>query len=166
MESRFKILGHPVHPMLIVFPLGLFIAGLFFDIIHLITGSSTWAQVAYWDIIVGVVMGLVAALPGFVDWLAVPSGTRAKSLGALHGLGNVVVVVLFLVSRLLRTGSSDHAPSGLSVALEVIAILIGAVTAWIGGELVYRLGVGVDRDAGLDASSSLSGRGRAGTGSR
>ncbi len=69
-----------------------------------------------------------------------------------------MVVVLFLISWLLRTGSSDHLPSGLSIVLEAIAILIGALTAWIGGELVYRLGIGVDEGAKPNAPSSLSGK--------
>jgi hypothetical protein len=81
---------------------------------------------------------------GLVDWLAIPAGTRAKRIGALHGIGNVVVVVLFAVSWLLRRGQDDNAPSGLALWLGIIAVLLALWTAWAGGELVERLGVGVD----------------------
>ena len=110
----------------------------------------------------GVVMGLLAAVFGFWDWLAVPAGTRAKAIGLWHGVGNVVVVVLFIVSWLLRmnarTGGVEYAPNGLPVLLEIVGLVLALVTSWLGGELVERLGVGVDHGAHLDAPSSLSGR--------
>ena len=90
--------------------------------------------------------------------MAIPSGTRAKAIGLWHGLGNVVVVGLFAVSWLLRTASPFHTPSMTAVALSFAAIALGGVTAWLGGELVDRLGVGVDEGAHLNAPSSLSGR--------
>jgi|SRR4051812_36344867 uncharacterized membrane protein len=85
MESRAKLLGHPIHPMLIVLPLGLFIAAVVFDALYLWRGAQTFAAVAYWNIAGGVIGGLLAAVFGLVDWLAIPSGTRAKRIGLLHG---------------------------------------------------------------------------------
>ncbi|MBF6613332.1 MAG: DUF2231 domain-containing protein [Chloroflexi bacterium] len=157
MESKVKLLGHPIHPMLIVFPLGLLAIGVLFDIIRMFTGNEALAAVAFWDIAAGVVGGLLAALFGFIDWLNVPSGTRAKQVGLLHGGGNVVVVALFAVSWLLRLGQPNYIPSTLAFVLGIVAVLIALVTAWLGGELVYRLGVGVDAGASLNAPSSLSG---------
>jgi uncharacterized membrane protein len=156
MESKVKLLGHPIHPMLIVFPLGLLAIGVLFDIIRMFTGNDALAVVAFWNIAAGVVGGLLAALFGFIDWLNVPAGTRAKQVGLLHGGGNVVVVALFAVSWLLRLGEPSYIPSTLAFVLGIVAVLIALVTAWLGGELVYRLGVGVDAGAGLDAPSSLS----------
>ena len=98
MESRVKILGHPIHPLLIVLPLGLLSMAVIFDILKLITGNTTFSVVAYWNIAAGVITGLLAAVFGLLDWLAIPSGTRAKAVGAVHGGGNVVVVLLFAVS--------------------------------------------------------------------
>src|SRR5581483_3248423 len=98
MESRAKLAGHPIHPMLIVFPLGLLAMAVVFDIVHFVTGSAGAATAAFWDIGAGVLMGLLAALFGLWDWLAIPGGTRAKFIGAWHGAGNVVVVVLFALS--------------------------------------------------------------------
>lgn len=143
MESKVKLLGHPIHPMLIVFPLGLLAIGVLFDIIRMFTGNDALAVVAFWNIAAGVVGGLLAALFGFIDWLNVPAGTRAKQVGLLHGGGNVVVVALFAVSWLLRLGEPNYIPSTLAFVLSLVAVLIALVTAWLGGELVYRLGVGV-----------------------
>src|SRR5215210_9084063 len=103
MESKFKVLGHGAHPILIVFPLGLLSTAVIFDVIYLATGSEGWTTISFWLIAGGVIGGLVAAVPGLIDWWTViPSNTRAKSVGLIHGIGNVIVVVLFLVSCLLR----------------------------------------------------------------
>ena len=158
MESKAKLFGHPIHPMLIVLPLGLFLMAVASDIGYLTTGREALAIVAYWDILAGVVGGLLAAVFGLIDWLAIPSGTRAKSIGLYHGVGNVVVVVLFAASWMLRRPAVGHAPSTLATVLIVGGIVLGAVTGWMGGELVDRLGVGVDEGAHLDAPSSLSGQ--------
>ncbi len=158
MESKAKALGHPIHPMLIVFPLGLLVAAVAFDIIYLVTGNTTFAVVAFWNIAGGVLGGLAAAVFGLIDWIAIPAGTRAKSVGLWHGAGNVVVVLLFAVSWLLRLGARDNAPDMLAVALGLVAAGIGTVTGWLGGELVDRLGVGVDDGANLNAPNSLTGK--------
>lgn len=158
MESRAKLFGHPIHPMLVVFPLGLFIFALLCDIAYVTTREPGFALVAYWDIVGGIVGGLVAAVFGTVDWLAIPRGTRAKAIGLWHGLGNVPVVGLFAFNWLLRANTPDFLPPPLAIALSFAAIALGGLTAWLGGELVDRLGVGVDDGAHLNAPSSLSGR--------
>jgi uncharacterized membrane protein len=157
MESKVKLLGHPIHPMLIVFPLGLLATSLVFDIVYLITDNGTWTQVAFYDIAAGIVGGLLAAVFGLIDWLSIPAGTRAKAIGLWHGGGNVVVVGLFAVNWLLRRGNPRE-PGVLPVALSVVAVVLALGTSWLGGELVDRLRVGVDDGAHLDAPSSLSGR--------
>jgi len=157
MESRAKLAGHPIHPMLIVFPLGLLGMGVIFDIIYLISHNSRWTEVAYYDIGAGIITGLLAAVFGFIDWYAIPQGTRAKRIGLLHGVGNVVVVTLFLVSWLLRRPDPAAPPQG-AIVLGFIGLALALITGWLGGELVDRLGVGVDNDANLDAPSSLSQR--------
>jgi uncharacterized membrane protein len=114
--------------------------------------------VAFWNIGAGLVMGLVAAVFGFWDWTAIPSGTRAKSVGLWHGGGNVVVMLLFAGSWLLRLNSTGYVPDILALVLSFAGVALGAVTGWLGGELVDRLGVGVDPGAHLNAPSSLSGQ--------
>lgn len=157
MESKAKLLGHPIHQMLIVFPLGLLATALVFDVIALITGNGYWSGIAYWMIAAGVISGLLAAPFGFIDWLAIPSGTRAKRIGAIHGVGNVVVVLLYGVSWWTRS-VDPLAPSLAALTLAFAGGGLALITGWLGGELVDRLAVGVDDGAHVDAPSSLSRR--------
>jgi uncharacterized membrane protein len=154
MESRAKLFGHPIHQMLIVFPLGLLAMALVFDAVHLIGGNGYWSEIAFWMIAAGVVSGLLAAPFGFVDWLAIPSGTRAKRVGGLHGAGNVIVVLLYAVSWLMRA-NAPATPSTLAFVLAYAGGGLALFTGWLGGELVDRLAVGVDEGAHVDAPSSL-----------
>lgn len=156
MESRAKLFGHSIHQMLVAFPLGLLAMSLFFDLITLAFGRPSLHGAAFYMIAAGVVTGLAAALFGFIDYLAIPNGTRAKRIGRLHGIGNVIAVVIFAASWWLRRGDIDH-PAILAIVLSAIAAGLATVTAWLGGELVDRLGVGVDDGAHLDAPSSLHG---------
>ena len=157
MESRAKLFGHPIHTMLIVFPLGLLAMALVFDVLYLATGNGYWAQVAYAMIAAGIITGFLAAPFGLIDWLAIPAGTRAKRVGALHGAGNVVVLVLYAVSW-SRRGLDPQAPPGLAYIFSFAGGVLALVTGWLGGELVDRLAVGVDDGAHVDAPSSLRSR--------
>lgn len=157
MDSRIKILGHSIHQQLIVFPLGLLGGGVIFDVIYLVSGDDTMAVVAFWMFIAGIVSGLIAAPFGTIDWLAIPSGTRAKSIGLMHALANVVALALFIISAVLRWNAPDD-PGWLAHLLAFAGMLSSVLGGWLGGELVSRLGVGVYEGAHLDAPSSLSGR--------
>lgn len=101
--------------------------------------------------------GLLAAVFGFADWTKIPAGTRAKRVGALHGAGNVAVVALFSLSWLLRRDAPTD-PETLAVVLSLAGGGLSMATGWLGGELVDRLGIGVDPGAHPDSPSSLSGR--------
>jgi uncharacterized membrane protein len=164
MESRAKALGHPIHQMLIPFPFGLLSTAVIFDIIYLFVGApqtaDTLATVAFWMMAAGIIGGLVAAPFGLIDYLAIPSGTRAKSVGLLHGVGNVLMLALFAASLWMRYGataaSGAYRPTGAALASSFVAFLLAGATGWLGGELVDRLGVGVDDGAHLDAPNSLT----------
>ena len=155
MQAR--LLGHPVHPMLIVFPLGLLATAVAFDIVGLVQGYASWFGISYWMIAAGIIGGLCAAVFGLIDWVGIPSGTRAKTIGLLHGGTNVVVVLLFIVSWFLR-GTPSAVPSSAAFTLSFIAVVLALVGGWLGGELVDRLGIGVDKGANPNAPNSLSGR--------
>ena len=157
MESRAKLFGHAIHPILIVFPLGLLSTAVVFDIVYLLTGSGRWADISFWMIAAGVIGGLAAAVFGLIDLLAIPQGTRAQAVGIWHGGGNVVVVLLFGISWLLRRDDPAH-PETIAIVLSFAGAGLSVVTGWLGGELVERLGVGVDDGAHLNAPSSLSSR--------
>ena len=120
MESRAKLFGHPIHQMLVVFPLGLLATAVVFDVIALARSQGYWSELAFWMIAAGVITGLLAAPFGFVDWLAIPSGTRAKRIGAVHGLGNVLIVLLFATSWLMRR-NAPAAPQQVALALSFVA---------------------------------------------
>ncbi|MBQ0979124.1 MULTISPECIES: DUF2231 domain-containing protein [Micromonospora] len=155
MESRLKVLGHPVHPMLVMFPVALLATAVLFDVVDTVGGPDLLGEVAYWNITVGLIGGLLAAVAGSFDLLAIPTGTRAKRVGLLHAGANLAVILLFAAIWVVRLNADSRAAGGALLVVEIVALAILGISAWLGGELVDRLGVGVDRDAGLDAPSSL-----------
>jgi uncharacterized membrane protein len=157
MEARAKLLGHPIHQMLIVFPLGLLATSFVFDIIHLATGEGRFAEAAYWMVTAGVIGALLAAPFGLIDWLAIPRRTRARQVGALHGIGNVIVLVLFVISWIARYPDPQN-PGLTGFFLSLFGVLLAGVTGWLGGELVNRYGIGVSDHAGVNAPSTLGGK--------
>ncbi|HKO85917.1 MAG TPA: DUF2231 domain-containing protein [Actinomycetota bacterium] len=98
MESRAKLAGHAIHPMLITLPLGLLGTAVVFDVLYLITNTGGFATASFYMLAAGIIGGLLTAVFGLWDWLAIPAGTRAKRVGLWHGAGNVVVVVLFALA--------------------------------------------------------------------
>jgi uncharacterized membrane protein len=138
MKARARILGHPVHQILIVFPLGLLATSFFFDLAWLVRGREQLAIVAWWLIFAGVAGGVAASLFGLIDWLAIPRGTRARRVGALHGGGMVIVAVLFAASWTLRRDVPTN-PEGLAILLSGLGVLLTVVTGWLGGELADRM---------------------------
>lgn len=161
MESKAKALGHPIHQMLIPFPFGLLATAVIFDIVYLLWGNPTMVTVSYWMVVGGIIGAVIAAPFGLIDWLAIPQNTRAKTVGMIHGLGNVVVLLLFLGSWWFRYSAPPqpvaYLPSTAALVLSFIGFGLAGVTGWLGGELVDRLSVGVDDGANLNAPSSLSG---------
>ena len=156
MESRVKLFGHPVHPMLIVFPLGLLATAVIFDLLYFFSGNRLLPTTSFYMIAAGVLGGLLAAIFGFIDWIALPNGSRAKNIGLWHGLGNFVVTLMFAGSWLLRRDNVDFIPDSLALILSFGGAGLALVTGWIGGELVYRLGVGVDPGANVNAPNSIT----------
>jgi uncharacterized membrane protein len=104
-----------------------------------------------------ILCGLLSALPGLADCVAIPRNTRAKAIGLWHGGGNVVVLLLFAISWIIRNGRAE-VPNPKALVLSFIAVALSLITAWFGGELVHRLGIRVNDGAHWDAPSSLSGR--------
>lgn len=142
--------------MLIVFPLGLLATAVVFDVLYVATANDDLATFSYYAMIAGVVGGLLAAVFGLLDWTKIPKDTRARRIGAIHGVGNVVVTGLFALSLASRWADPAYLPSVLPMVLGLVGALVALFTAWLGGELVYRLRVAVDDDANLNASNSIS----------
>lgn len=166
MESRAKFLGHAIHQQLVPFPLGLLASAVIADTIAALGDYSNLARTAHHMVAFGLVFGVLAALFGVIDYQGIPGETRARRIGQYHGLGNAVVLVLFAAAWLIRrdeptvVGTSDY-------ILELLGGGLALVTGWLGGELVDRLGVGIDRNANLNAPANLeTGIDLSGTGQR
>lgn len=142
LRSTVHILGHPIHPMLIPFPLALLIAGAVSDVAYLLDGDDFWARASLWLIASGVVTGVVAAIAGLIDFVTIERARRLVS-GWVHFLGNAAVLVIALVNWLLRIDEPAGIiqPWGLALSLVTVALL--GVTGWTGGELSYRHRIGV-----------------------
>lgn len=143
--------------MLAAFPLGLLTTSVVFDMLWAFTKSSRWADIAFSLLASGIVAGLIAAPFGSMDWMQIPRGTRARRIGLLHGGAAITSVTLFAVSWWLRY-EIPTAPPWSAVIVSLCGGLVLGVAGWLGGELVERLGVGVDAGANFDAPSSLSGK--------
>jgi uncharacterized membrane protein len=159
VETRFKLFGHPVHPFLVVFPLGLLSTAVVFDLIYVFTSGTEFAVFSYWAMAAGLLGAAVAAGFGLLDYLGIPRDTRAKRVATMHGLGMLTVFLLFGVSFLTRISSPTYLPSVIPLVFSLAGAAVALVAAWLGGELVYRLRVAVDDDASLNASNSLSSSG-------
>jgi uncharacterized membrane protein len=155
MKNRVRILGHALHPIFVTFPIGLFVTSVVFDIIYFINNSAVFSLVAFWMLTAGGIGALLAAVPGFIDFLALPSGTRAKTVGATHALVNVSALLFFALSWALRLGIPYRRTGAGEFILSLIGVALLSVGGWLGGELVERLGVGVYENANVDAPSSL-----------
>jgi uncharacterized membrane protein len=157
MQAKARILGHPIHQILIVYPLGLLSTSLIFDLIGAATHHGFWNLMAFYLIAFGVIGGLVAAIFGLIDWLAIPGGTRARQVGLLHAGANVAALVFFAASWFMRCGHTII-PGRTAIILSIVGFGIIGAAGWLGGELVTRHAVGVDDGANLDAPGSLSRR--------
>jgi uncharacterized membrane protein len=155
MESKAKIFGHAIHPILIVFPLGLLGTAAIFDAIYLATLNRTWSTVSFWMIVAGLIGGLVAALFGLIDWVNIPANTRAKSIGLYHAIVMDVALILFAVGLYLRW-STPEVPPTIATVCSFAGLACALIGGWFGGELVERLGVSVFPEANLNAPNSLT----------
>lgn len=141
-SSSANLMGHPLHPILITLPIGLFVATLLFDFVFWLNGAEMWATGALYLLGAGLVAAALAAVAGLVDF-AGDARIRQISDAWQHAIGNVILVLIQLFSfyERYRYGSTAVVPLGLS--LSVIAILLMLFTGWKGGELVFRHRVAV-----------------------
>jgi uncharacterized membrane protein len=141
-RSTAKIGGHPIHPMLVPFPIVCFIGALVTDIVFLNNHNAGWAEASRWLLGVGIVMGLLAAVAGLTDFMG---SDRIRSMGdaVKHMLANVTAVVLEIVNLFLRL-HNDEAIASVGIILSAIVVLILLYSGWKGGDLVFRHGIGVD----------------------
>jgi len=146
MKTPAQIAKHPIHPMLIVFPVGLFIFSLICQLINLFEPEPTWRTVAIYTMAGGVIGGLLAAVPGFIDLLSLPV-SRARTKGITHMSANLLVVILFLVAFFMAARGEQ--PDSVVFIISLIAVVILAFSGWLGGSMVYVHGVAVQEGAHL-----------------
>jgi uncharacterized membrane protein len=144
LRSPASIKGHPIHPMLVPFPIVLFIGALATDIAFAADGSRGWAEASKWLLGAGIVGALLAALAGFTDFFG-SSRIREFRDAWLHMFANLTAVIVELVNFMLRLGDESSAGS-TGLALSAVVALILLFSGWKGGELVFRHGVGQSRD--------------------
>jgi uncharacterized membrane protein/nitrite reductase/ring-hydroxylating ferredoxin subunit len=143
MKSKANIKSHPIHAILVAFPITLFIGTAIFDILLLITDNESFRMTASYLNIGGIAFGLLAAVPGIIDYrYTVPPDSSAKKRATKHGLINTLVIILFGVALIVRQNEPvNHTPI---VIIELIAVALLTVAGWLGGTLVYRNQIGVD----------------------
>ena len=149
MESRAAIAGHPIHPMLVAFPLALWVTSFVVDVIFYFVRHSTMLVISKFLLAAGCLGALAAAIPGFVDWLAIPRG-EAKRVADWHARLNIIALIVFAISFLLRVGSfSQWVGRRLTIPflLSLLGVILIAISGWLGGELTFRYRIGQMRDA-------------------
>jgi len=142
MRTPASIAGHPLHPMLIVFPVGLLVFSLICDLASFFFDNpTTWATVALYTMIGGFVGALVAAVPGLIDFFSL-SEARVRKIAVMHMSLNSVAVVLYAINIWMRVNGADN--RGMPLWLSLAAVGILGISGWLGAEMVHRHGVGVD----------------------
>ena len=137
MESRLRIAGQAVHPVLVMFPLGLFTVAVLFDLGDLLGGPEMFGALAYWNIVAGLISGVLVVLASAID-LAFVRGSAAKRVGVQRNLMHMGVLVLFAVILLVRMQSPDRVAGWGLLAVELISLTAAFFAAWYGGELANR----------------------------
>ena len=141
MSSPASIKKHPIHPMLVGVPIGLWVFALVCDVLHAATNNGVWQTVATYCVAGGIVGAVLAAVPGLIDYFSIHE-TEMKRIANLHLAVNLGAVVLFTINFWLRFRLP--AESRLPLALSVVGVLAIGVGGWLGGEMVYVKGMAVE----------------------
>lgn len=142
VPSTVAIAGHPIHPAVITFPIGLLVSVLATDIAYWLLGDPFWARASFWLIVGGLVTGLVAAITGLLDFIRI-GRVRKHTAGWAHMYANVTALVLTAINLGLRIGNPAENVVFTGLILSVIVSALLGISGWYGGELVYRHKVAV-----------------------
>lgn len=140
MASRASIGGHPIHPMLVVFPIALWIFSFVSDLVYLGGGAVAWRDTAFYAMAGGVIGAIAAAVPGAID-LFTSHDREIRRIGSMHMTLNLTITALFIINLWWR--SQTTAESAGPVWLSLAAIVLLGISGWLGGEMVYVYGAGV-----------------------
>lgn len=143
MRSTSQIKGHPIHPILVCFPIAFYTATLLFDILA-VTSDPAFLHTAFYMNLCAIVGAVLAAIPGVIDYfMTVPPKSSGKKRAAQHGLLNSTALVLFIITFIIRL-SNDLPESSVLIPIESIGLILTVIAGWLGGTLVYRNQIGVD----------------------
>jgi|SRR5581483_3554024 len=156
MQGPAKVLGHSIHPMLVGLPIGLFLSSVVCDVLHMTLHNHVFGPVAFWMMTFGIIGAVFAAIPGLIDWLSIPSGTRAFRVGLIHMFVNIASLGFFIFSWWARMWGHLPDASWAPFTLALIGLVLLVVGGWLGGELVEQHGLSVRHEAGLNAPTSVS----------
>jgi uncharacterized membrane protein len=156
MASPASIGGHPVHPMIIPFPIALWVFSLIADLIYLWRGNPVWRDyIAFYTLLGGIIGAAAAAVPGLIDWLSIKDAKIVK-IANWHARLNVIALLIFAASFYLRTSSGAGLVSGsyaVPVASSVLGVILISISGYLGGEMVFKHGVAVDQSPSGGVSS-------------
>ncbi|MER7168115.1 DUF2231 domain-containing protein [Micromonospora sp. NPDC000207] len=147
MESRLRVHGQPIQPMLVTLPFGLFVSATVFDLATMVGGPAFLGEVGYWTCVAALVAAALATVAGMVDLWDTP-GDRTRRTAIVFNLVNAAMAGLFLLVCLVRAAGPDRTVSGVLFAVELVALAVGAVGVWLGSRLVRRF-ESVRSDAGF-----------------
>lgn len=149
MASTASIMGHPIHPMLIPFPIALWIFSLVTDIIYLIRGNNghtNWITISKWSLLAGCIGAVAAAIFGIIDWLSIKD-RAVKKVADWHARLNIIALLIFAASWYLRTDKGQEMLDyslKIPMALSALGVILIIISGWLGGELVFKHGVAVN----------------------
>ncbi|MEV5694677.1 DUF2231 domain-containing protein [Micromonospora globbae] len=157
MQSRLRVQGHPIQPMLVTFPYGLFVSAGIFDLADVIGGPAFLGEVGYWTAVAALVSAALTAVAGMVDLWDVP-GDRTRATAIAFNLVNLATAGLFLLACLIRADSPQRGASVALLAVEVLALAVGGVGVRLGARLVRRFDAGrAAETTSLDALDGVAG---------
>jgi len=129
-----QIAGHPIHPMLVPFPIGCFIVSFVCDLTFVLgAGATHWATISFWTMLFGILGAVVAAIPGVIDMLSLAGAP--KKLALMHMALNATLVVLYAMNFGMRLNGG--AIAGVPFAFSVVGVMVLAASGWIGGHMVF-----------------------------
>jgi len=155
MQGKATIFGHPIHPILVPFPIGFFVGALVCDIISVFRPGALWPSMSVALIGFGIIAALLAAIFGFADYLTAPMPAAAKKTATAHMVLNLIMVVVFAVAFIVRYQAPTSTAGYL---LTVLGVIVLGIAGSLGGHLAYHHRVGVEEGSSdTDARRSPSG---------
>jgi uncharacterized membrane protein len=154
MVSRASIKGHPLHPILIPFPIGLLVFSLVADIVYLWRGNPVWQEyIAFYTLLAGIIGAAAAAIPGLIDWTTLKD-PQVVRIANWHARVNIATLVIFIASLIFRSSAGAAWTTVfpmLPFALSIIGVIGLGIAGWLGGELVFKHRVAVSPEEGQDS---------------